>query len=357
MTCHPAGMETTNSDIITAHSGNKVVATATGEHVRIRRGHFLHLGGSGQAMTPWEAKRRVAEARILVIARECSQRLVFTLYSALLLWGVDGWLDNPDVSFRTQRRYPGSKFPDVQVAKCRVGGVRVRETRMVRWVSGWLRTGDIEFESLEDTALLFACTRHPLEAFVAVCGILRALTGLDKWVLRRDPSAAESVRQELLAMLDGRPGTRGIRTARRVLTFASAQCESVGERAFLWVLLTVCPEMPRLQHEVVIGGVTRFIDFAFPSLGIAVEFDGMGKLGSFESEVVRNRREMFERDQALTRAGWKIYHFGWTDLSDMAALRTVIVRTLGWSGANVDPERRNLWRTVPPEVASRSGRS
>lgn len=350
-------MRTTTSEIITVDSGSRNRVVRSPDHVRIKRGRFLRLSPEDVTSKPWESRRRVAEARILAVAQTCAQPLVFTLYSALALWGIEGWVDNPDVTFRCEQRYAGSRLPRVRVGRADVAGVLVRQTWMARWTGRRFRRGDLWFDSLEDTALLFACTRHPLEAFVAVCGILRRLTGLDRWALRTSPDADGPIRERLLAVLDGRPGTRGIRTARRILRFASAQCDSVGERAFLWVLLSVCPEMPQLQHEVVVNGTRRFIDFAFPALRIALEFDGMGKLGDTEAEIVRNRRRMFSRDQDLVRAGWKVFHFTWDDFADFEVLRARLVELLGWGGVVVDPQRRGLWRPVPPAVGARDRRA
>lgn len=350
-------METTGNDILTIDSGNRRQVLGSDSHTRISRGTYLLVPSEDAASKPWEARCRVAEARILALVRACSQTLVFTLYSALVLWGVDGWINNPDVTFRSEKRYLTSRLPDVLVGTVRVAGVRVRQTLTASWFPQTCRLGDIRVDSLENTALLFACTEHPLVAFVAVCGILRRLTRADKWALRQTPGLAEPIREKLLAALNGRPGTRGIRTARRILQFASAQCESVGERAFLWVLLTVSPVVPLLQHEVVVNGRQCFLDFAFPALRIAIEFDGMGKLGATEEEIYRNRREMVIRDQDLIRAGWRVFHFGWGDFVDFEALRARLVEMLGWHGVAVEPARASLWRPVPPSIGSRDRRA
>ena len=322
----------------------------------IKRGSALRLRPSDATSPPWERRQRVAEARILSAVRACSQTLVFTFYSALVIWGVPGWLNNPDVTFRASHRYTRTSLPPVRMVDVTIPGVPMRQTRCSPLDGQVARLGQILVDTLENTALMFACFAHPLEAFVAVCGILRKLADADTRSHRRYADLAEPIRQKLLEILDRATGLRGVRTARAVVRFASAQCESVGERAFLWVLLTVAPAMPVVQHHVVANGRDRWIDVAFPALKIAIEFDGAGKLGTTEEEIRRARRDMLRRDADLARLGWHVYHFTWEDLVDLEALRAQLVVMFGWNGVTVEPERRRLWRDVPPELTSRDRR-
>lgn len=325
--------------------------------VRLRRGVGLRTGPADQEAPPWQTREMIARARLFAVAGTLSGSVVFALYSALAIWGIVGWIDNPDVTFRYPSRYTGTGLRTVEIGRTAVPAVRARQIRATALAPHIMRLGDIFVDGLETTALLFATSRHPLEAFVAISAILRKMTGVaDKFVLRRERDLAESARLKLLAALDDAHDLRGIRTARRILIHADARCESPGEAALLWLVLSVCPVMPETQYEVVAGGRIRFIDIAFPGLKIALEFDGVGKTGRDQAAFSKYKRDQMERDNALINAGWRVYHFGWGDFHDFAALRDWLVRQLHWHGAAVPADRRALYRPVPLELTSWSRR-
>jgi very-short-patch-repair endonuclease len=67
---------------------------------------------------------------------------------------------------------------------------------------------------------------------------------------------------------------------------------------------------PVFQHEVVVGGRKRRLDFAFPELRLAIEVDG------YESH---SRYDVFEDDRRrandLELAGWTVLRFTWTQIT------------------------------------------
>ncbi|MGN6782523.1 MAG: hypothetical protein ACTHJH_13565 [Marmoricola sp.] len=110
-----------------------------------------------------------------------------------------------------------------------------------------------------------------------------------------------------------------------VLRRADPRLESLGEARTFYLLFRHGFPLPQLQHEVrdETGRVVARLDFAWPSLGIWVEFDGkikyekLLKEGERASDVVlreKRREAMIER---LT--GWKCIRLTWTDVEHPAA--------------------------------------
>ncbi len=352
-------VETTTSQLVPLSGRHEQQELRTGTTlVRIEKGIGLRLTAAGDASTEWQLRSTVAEARILAVRQACRRPLTFTLSSALTIWRIPGWIDNPDVAFRVEGRFITRRLPEVTVGEISIPSVDVKQ---IRPTSPTVMSGEESprMPGADDritTALTFACTRHPLESIVAVCAILRSLGGGDTWEFRRKHGLAEPSRQAMLDALDRARTVNGIRFARQIVRFADPACESVGECALLWILLTIAPEVPHTQFEVKVRNTSRWIDFAFPTLMIAIEFDGVGKLGTTERRVHQSSRDMLNRDVELQRLGWTVIHVTWSGLQDPAALRRRLVSLLGWQRVLVEASRRSLWREVPPELVSRNRR-
>ncbi|HYO61558.1 MAG TPA: DUF559 domain-containing protein, partial [Actinomycetota bacterium] len=66
---------------------------------------------------------------------------------------------------------------------------------------------------------------------------------------------------------------------------------------------------PRRQHEVLVAGRRRMLDFAWPDAGVALEIDGYrwhSSRGAWETDRARNSE--------LRRAGWTVIHATHDDL-------------------------------------------
>lgn len=324
--------------------------------VRIRRGVGMFERELPEQPKPWEVRRRVAEARIVGAADQCRRTVVFTLYSALLAWGVNGWLDNPDVTFICRGRYQSLELRGVQVEGTFVPSVSARQMRVSQERSAPVMVQGVLAASLEETALDFACRRHPLEAFVAVSMIMRQLVQFDRFRIRESRQRAERLRRHLLGLLETRKGAKGRRRARRIIELADPACESIGECALLWILLTLAPELPVTQVEIHVEGSRYFVDIAILGLRIVIEFDGMGKMGRTEREVREALREQLRRQEALQRDGWTVIRVRWEDLRDPDALRTRLCAELGWQGCLAVAGRGGLWLPVPRELTDRARR-
>lgn len=321
---------------------------------RLRRG-FTLTSSPNPTDTPWECRRTAYMARIQAIHLAMRQQIIFILHSALFLWGIDGWLNNPDVTFRSSSRYHPTTLNRVDIGANFVPAVQAKAVHIPLDPQPFSFRG-LLVDSLENTALAFASSTHPLEAFVAVCGIMRRLTDFDRFALAHSRHREKEVREKLLSLLKESAIYRGVRQARNILQWADASCESVGERALLWAILTVSPIAPVCQYEVQVEGRIFYLDFAFPDLRLAFEFDGMSKMGSNESEFRQAQREMLDRQRLLERQGWRVLRFQWQDFRDFDRLREIIISHITQNRRQEKPVATEMWKPLPQEINCASRR-
>ncbi len=349
-------MNLTMADMVHIDSTNQHDLKHGPDLVRVSRGWALRLRPGDREGRPWEIRSTVAEARILALRQLTNRPVVFARSSALVLWGIPSWTNNPDVTFRSVSHYNARQLDPVTIGGITVPAVRAHRVDSEQVVDDSAVLSGIPVDGLHSTAVLLARSAHPLEAFVAVSAILRRLAGDDVWALRRHRESAEGIRRELMSAVTHRLGLRGSRAASRLIEHADASCESVGERALLWVVLAISPEIPHTQVEVTIESATYFLDIALLGLMIAFEFDGAGKMGENGREFHAAKRQMMDRDLALQRAGWTVFHFSWSDLADLGALRQRLIRMCRWESSAADPVRSALWIPVPAELTNRDRR-
>lgn len=132
-----------------------------------------------------------------------------------------------------------------------------------------------------------------------------ALLAVTDQVLRRHVSE-----RTLLATLDDARGTRGLRTARRVLPLGDQRSGSPLESVLRWLLHEAGLPAPVLQHPVLdpSGGKVGEVDLAWPAQRLVVEFDG---------DLHRERQVFVEdlrRQNGLVLAGWTVLRFSSADL-------------------------------------------
>jgi hypothetical protein len=106
-----------------------------------------------------------------------------------------------------------------------------------------------------------------------------------------------------------------------VLQLADGRCESVGESRTLYLIFRQGLPAPESQHKVKdeSGRVLWRVDFAWPELGVFLEFDGKVKYEKFlmEGEVVGDvvmREKKRERDICRV-TGWRCIRITWDDLA------------------------------------------
>jgi hypothetical protein len=115
------------------------------------------------------------------------------------------------------------------------------------------------------------------------------------------------------------PQRRGIRAARRAVTFADGGAESVGESRSRVLLDRARLPRPVLQWEVPGRQPIGRCDFGWPELGTVGEFDGRIKYGRLlkpgqdPGDVVFAEKR---REDAIRDAGFRVVRWVWDDLDD-----------------------------------------
>lgn len=337
------------SDLVLT-AGREAASFEPGQLVRIRRGVALRLPPGAVGAPRWEIVSAVGQARILATQATAKLPLVFTNESALLLMGIDGWVQNPDVLVRCDGRKMPQTLPAVQVGKTVVPGVERRQS----WARAPLPPRRCRGVMVDDPAVVavhFAATSHPLEAVVALSGLMRLMV-LEACGGRasREAIAAQApqVRARLHGLVEGLSYVPDRRRAHQLINAADPGCESLGERVVLYVLSTLTGAPVVCQQSVEAGGRSYFVDLAVPHLRLAIEFDGVSKLGSTDRELRESRYAWVERQAAIVNAGWRVVRYRWEDLRDLSALRSALVRD-GALGDDVAGAHTSLW--IPPGKA------
>jgi hypothetical protein len=130
---------------------------------------------------------------------------------------------------------------------------------------------------------------------------------------------------ELMAVLDAAQGTRGTRSARRVLRAADRRSESVGESRSRALLINAGLPLPDLQVEVrrSDGRLVGRCDMGWRDHGLLGEFDGRVKYGRLLRPGQDPGDAVFEekrREDALRDEGWGMVRWVWAELASPPAL-------------------------------------
>jgi hypothetical protein len=129
-----------------------------------------------------------------------------------------------------------------------------------------------------------------------------------------------------------RPRRHGTRAARRVIAFADARGESVGESRSRVLLDRARLPRPVLQWEVPARRRIGRSDFGWPELRTVGEFDGKIKYGRLLEPGQEPGDVVFaekRREDTIRDAGFRVVRWIWADLDDfgdvVARLRTAFV--------------------------------
>lgn len=122
----------------------------------------------------------------------------------------------------------------------------------------------------------------------------------------------------------------GMLPAEILLRLADGRIESVGESRTFWTLHQQRVPLPVPQYEVQDsnGRVVARLDFAWPELGVWLEFDGKVKYekllkeGERPSDVVV--REKAREDLVRRITGWRCIRITWADLQDPRRLAALV---------------------------------
>jgi predicted transcriptional regulator of viral defense system len=124
----------------------------------------------------------------------------------------------------------------------------------------------------------------------------------------------------------------GIDQARRVITFSSADAESVLESCARVVFAEAGLPAPVLQAAIATANAEFIarVDFCWPTHRVIAEADGMAKY-----DDPRRAREQIMRDIRLRDAGYKVIHFTWEEVFRarervIARIRTAFAAPTGY---------------------------
>ena len=129
----------------------------------------------------------------------------------------------------------------------------------------------------------------------------------------------------LRTAMDAATGTRGARSARRVIQAADARAESVGESRSRALMLDAGLPLPDLQVEVH-GGDGVLVgrsDFGWRAQRLLGEFDGRVKYGRLLRPGQDPGDAVFEekrREDALRDEGWGVVRWVWAELGTPRSL-------------------------------------
>jgi len=270
-----------------------------GDLRRIRHGAYV-------AASIWDALDDAGRFGLLgrAVVRQAKTPVVLSHTSGLPEFGAPTW-----------------GFDLTQVHVTRTDGLAGRREAGVRQHRGLLRPSDLVVVNgvpvMHPARLSLECTTlgNPEAALCVVNHFLHAgLTSL------------ESLRSQMVEM-ETWPGRR---PAEVVVRLADRRIESVGESRVLWLCYQQSLPKPIPQYEVrdSDGVLLGRVDFAWPELGVFLEFDGMVKYekllrpGERASDVVV--REKRREEEICAATGWRCIRVTWADLANPARLAAKI---------------------------------
>lgn len=203
------------------------------------------------------------------------------------------------------------ELPLDDVHLTRTDGRTGRKEAGVRQHQGLILPGDIEFEG--ELAFMSA-TRTALELTTLV-DVQHALVPIN-WLLHNGHTTKELLNARYVEMILWPDTCR----TELVLRLCDALIESAGETRTNYLLFAHGLPVPELQYKIrdEFGNVIAEVDFAWPELGVFLEFDGKVKYGRLlkpgesASDVVVREKRREERICELT--GWLCIRITWADL-------------------------------------------
>ena len=122
---------------------------------------------------------------------------------------------------------------------------------------------------------------------------------------------------------------------------ASAFTESPGESLLHWFVHALGLPAPRIQMAITDVHHSRlyFPDEAWPEYRVLAEFDGRIKYKTPEDLWQEKQRQ-----DALTRMGWRIERFIWADFTHLDVLRARILSLFPATIAHAARPVEDLWR-------------
>lgn len=169
-------------------------------------------------------------------------------------------------------------------------------------------------------------------------------------LISRDPPLRGASLEKISQMAESFGAAWGAPALRQALRDARANTDSPGEtRTRLLLRRAGFPE-PVINHPVLDPDTKRrrYLDLAYPDLGIAVEYDG-----DYHRRTTKQRREDQARLDSLASLGWNIRTLNAEDIKRPARILGALGRTFSAAGAPAPPTsnwsggaERTLGRTL-----------
>ncbi len=272
---------------------------------RIRYGAYVPYD-VWQQLSPEDQHRLLARA----VRARAHSAVALTHVSSLIERGLSLW-----------------GFPLDVVHTTRTGGDQRAGRRQSDWVP---HRGILGAEDREEINGVVASTaaRSAFEV-TTLGGVERGLVAVNR-LLHAQAMTMDEFKEQAAAHRDW-PGSL---TTNLVAHLADARLESVGEDRFSYLVFKQGLAKPEPQFEVFdeIGTMVARLDFAWPELGVFVEFDGKVK-------YERHRREGETLDEFLMRekkreelvcqlTGWSCIRITWADLARPELVATRIRKVM-----------------------------
>jgi hypothetical protein len=288
-----SGVVRLRRDLLAAgYTDTQIACLVRGKQLhRVRYGAYV-LHDLWESCTA-EDRHRIRARAVLARAHEAT---VLTHASSLLERKVPLWGVPLDVVHTTRER------PE------RAG------RRQGDWIPhrGLLLPRDVE---LRNDVWISGPARSAFE-LTTVVGVEAALVAVNRLL-----HSGEMTIEDFEAQVEANPYWPGSLTANIVVRLADGRLESVGEDRFSYVAYS--QGLPRPQPQVEVfdeqGTSVARVDFAWPELGVFLEFDGREKYERFrrDGETLDEflLREKRRQELVCLLTGWTCLRIGWSDLA------------------------------------------
>ncbi|HLU60700.1 MAG TPA: hypothetical protein VKZ81_34995 [Pseudonocardia sp.] len=166
-----------------------------------------------------------------------------------------------------------------------------------------------------------------------------ALALADEVLAMVDPGGREAYRKLIAQRLERRRDPRGTRRGARILAVATGRAESPAESWFLWRIVDCGFPVPEVNWSLrgPDGREVRRLDYAWPQLRIAVEYNGYAVHADRTAEDAA-------RNDDLRRRGWIVIVVEAEDLASPGRFEAALTRAFRERGADVSGRARGALR-------------
>ena len=306
--------------------------------VRVLRGVYADIGA--QDLPRWEADKRLSLARCAAACRRVESARCLSHESAALVHGL--WLreHEPDVSVVVPSRphHPHQKLPLPPGAR---RPAYLRRRRLTLTQEDITIVSGLPVSTLMRTTVDCAFDLPAHDSICVVESALRAAARPSRYQYSQSDRRVEAARSQLQAAVIAQGRRAGARRARAVVAMASPFAESPGESLLHWFVHALGLPAPRIQMAIEDTDNTHlyFPDEAWPEYRVLAEFDGQIKYKAPEDLWKEKQRQ-----DALTRMGWRIERFIWADFKRLDVLRSRILALFPATVARTARPVADLWR-------------